>query len=317
MPIAASSGGTAATVAACLLAWLLWMVAPADAATLSPFSLTEAAPGDFVRVGDCAEATAANQDGIANIGFIVGRNAVAVIDPGGSLADGKRLRASIRAMTGLPIRYVIMTHDHPDHVFGGMAFLPDHPVFVGHWRLPAALAGRAAYDHARLAAVLGEAATGDPVPPTLLVQDSRVLDLGGRTLELQAYQAAHTDTDLTILDRATNTLWAGDLLFVGRVPALDGSLTGWLHALDRLAAIPAARAIPGHGPAAVPWPAGAADERRYLTILLHDVRAAIAAGQDIDAAVLTAAHSERAKWALFDAYNGRNVTEAYKELQWE
>ena len=275
------------------------------------------APGDFVRVGDCAEATPANLDGIANTGFIVGTTGVAVIDPGGSLADGQRLRAAILAHTSLPIRYVIMTHDHPDHVFGGGAFAGDHPVFVGHWRLEAGMVARRDYDHRRLADVLGDAATGEPVMPTRRVRDHISLDLGNRVLELTAWPTAHTSDDVTVLDRATSTLWTGDLLFIGRVPALDGSLTGWLGALEHLASMQAARAVPGHGPASVPWPAGATDERRYLTVLARDVRAAIAAGREIGPTIAQAAAGERGKWALFDDYNGRNATEAYKELQWE
>lgn len=295
------------------MAALLALVGSAHAA---PAAITQVAPGIFVRVGACAEATALNQDAIANTSFVIGAKSVAVIDPGGSLADGESLRKAIRARTTLPIGYVILTHAHPDHVFGGAAFLPDHPVFAGHWRLPAALATRAAYDHARLAAVLGEASTGLPVPPTLLVHDTATIDLGGRVLTLQAFPSAHSTTDLTVLDSATATLFTGDLLFVGRVPALDGSLAGWLAALDKLSALPATRAVPGHGPAAVPWPTGASAERRYLTILQRDLRAAIAKGQDIDEAATQAAGSEHSHWSLFDAYNGHNATVAYKELQW-
>jgi quinoprotein relay system zinc metallohydrolase 2 len=298
------------------LACEAFLCAPAGANPM-PFDMVQAAPGDFVRVGACDEATAANLDGIANIGFIVGHDGVAVIDPGGSLADGNRLRATIQADTKLPIRYVIMTHAHPDHVFGGAAFLPDHPVYVGHWRLPAALANRATYDHARLAGLLGAAQTGMPVAPTLLVHDTLALDLGGRILRLQAIPPAHTDTDLAVLDTGSGTLWAGDLLFVGRVPALDGSVTGWLKALAVLGAMPASRAIPGHGPAIVPWPAGAADEKRYLEALVKDIRADLAAGEPIDKIAATAGTSERQLWALFDSYNGHNVIVATKELQWE
>jgi quinoprotein relay system zinc metallohydrolase 2 len=296
---------------------LPWLAFSASAAGMPGFTLVEVAPGDFVRVGVCDEATAQNLDGIANTGFIVGQDGVAVIDPGGSLADGQRLRASLRAVTSLPVRYVIMTHAHPDHVFGGQAFLRDHPVFVGHWRPPAALANRQSYDHARLAAILGETATGNPIAPTVLVHGAQTLDLGGRSLTLTAYGVAHTDTDLTVLDGSTATLWAGDLLFVGRVPSLDGSVTGWLTTLDSMAASKAARAVPGHGPASVPWPQGQADERRYLSVLAHDVRRAVAAGKDIDVVPAEAAQSERGSWALFDAYNGHNVTVAYKELQWD
>ena len=277
----------------------------------------EVAPGDYVRVGATAEATAANADGIANIGFIVGTQAVAVIDPGGSLADGEALRAAILQRTKLPIRFVIMTHAHPDHVFGGEAFLADHPVYAGHFMLPGALAARGEYDRKRLADVLGDAATGKPVAPSMLVKDTAKIDLGGRVLVLQAWPSAHTDTDLTILDTASSTLWTGDLLFVDRVPALDGSLKGWLAALGGLEKIVAARAVPGHGPASVAWPAGDTAEKSYLQLLQHDVRADIAKGRDITATVSDAGAAQRGQWALFDAYNGRNVTEAYKELQWE
>ncbi len=287
------------------------------AATQLPASVIQVAPGDFVRQGACAEASSDNQDGIANIAFVVGTEAVAVIDPGGSLQDGNRLRAAIRATTGLPIRFVIMTHGHPDHVFGATAFVADNPIFVGHWQLPGILASRATHDHHMLEASLGTAVTGAAVPPTLLVHDRLTLDLGSRTLTLQAYPSAHTDADITVFDQATATLFAGDLLFSGRVPALDGSLGGWLRALDRLEKQPALRVVPGHGPAALPWPQGAADEHRYLLTLDRDVRRAIAAGQDVDTVSTTAAAAERPHWQLFDAYNGRNALEAYKELQWE
>ncbi len=301
----------------CLAAALVCHCPAADAATQLAAVVTQVAPGDYVRRGVCAEASPENQDGIANLGFVVGTQSVAVIDPGGSLQDGRRLRAAIRAITGLPIRFVIMTHSHPDHVFGATAFLPDHPVFVSHWLLPGLLASRAAHDRRALQEATGEAETGAAVAPTLLVRDRLTLDLGGRVLTLQAFGSAHTDSDLTVFDQATATLFAGDLLFSGRVPALDGSLRGWLRVLDGLEKQPAARAVPGHGPEAVPWPPGAADERRYLSTLERDVRRAIAAGQDIETVSASAAAAERPRWQLFDAYNGRNAIEAYRELQWE
>jgi quinoprotein relay system zinc metallohydrolase 2 len=296
----------------------IWLTAcaPAFAAPL-PFAMTEAAPGIFVRPGLDQDATAENDDAIANIGFIVGPDAVAVIDPGGSLGDGERLRATIQAKTDRPIRYVVMTHGHPDHIFGGSAFLPDHPIYVGHARLAGMLVERGKYYRRRLVEILGADRAGDYVMPTLLVGDQARIDLGGRVLDLQAHAAAHTDNDLTILDRQTGTLWAGDLLFVDRVPAIDGSLTGWLKELDALAALPATRAVPGHGPPVVPWPEAAADEQRYFTTLATEIRALIAKGGDIETAVATIGLGERGKWRLFDDYNGRNVTIAFKELEWE
>src|SRR5439155_23995183 len=94
--------------------------------------VTEIASGIFVHNGVHEEASAENEDAIANIGFIIGDEAVAVIDPGGSFAEGSALRAAIRAQTDRPIRYVILTHVHPDHIFGAAAFRDDRPDFVGH-----------------------------------------------------------------------------------------------------------------------------------------------------------------------------------------
>ncbi len=283
----------------------------------SPFHMHEVAPGIHVRQGVCEDATVRNQDAIANIGFIVGDEAVAVVDPGGSRADGEALRAAIRAVTDKPIRFVVESHVHPDHIFGAIAFAADRPVFVAHARAVGAMAERGAYYRRRLDEILGPDEAGDYAIPTMPVADTASIDLGRRVLALQAHRPAHTDNDLSVFDARTATLWAADLLFVDRIPVIDGSLIGWLAELQRLKLVPAARAVPGHGPPSVPWPAGAADEERYLSMLAHDIRALIAAGGDIEAAVQTVGLGERGRWCLFDDYNGRNVTAAFKELEWE
>ncbi len=278
----------------------------------------EVAPGIFVLPGLDEDASADNLDALANTGFVVGREAVAVIDPGGSLAHGRLLRRAIEVATPLPIRYLVLTHVHPDHLMGAAAFADCGAAVVGHARLPAALAQRGEFYRRMLDREMGAAAAGSgALAPTRLVEDRLDLDLGGRVLALRAHAPAHTDHDLSVLDATTGTLWAGDLLFVGRIPSLDGSLAGWLHELDALRAVPAARAVPGHGPPAVPWPAAAADLTRYLLALRDGTRAAIAAGIGIAEAPSRVATDEATRWRLADAYHGRNVTAAYRELEWE
>ncbi|SEP21897.1 quinoprotein relay system zinc metallohydrolase 2 [Methylobacterium sp. ap11] len=290
----------------------------ADApAAVTALPMQEVAPGIFVYEAPYALAGRRNDGAIANVGFVIGRDAVAVIDTGGSLRAGQRLLAALRQRTALPVRYVVNTHVHPDHVLGNAAFAGEGTTFVGHAALPDALAARAQdYLKANADLVGPDFAGTRIVPPTLLVSTSLDLDLGGRALHLEAWPTAHTNSDLTVRDRETDTWFLGDLLFVGHVPALDGRLSGWIGVLRRLRAEPAARVVPGHGPASVAWPAAAGPIDRYLAVLESQVRAMVRDGAPIDQAG-KAARAEAQNWSLFDDFNARNATTAYQELEWE
>jgi glyoxylase-like metal-dependent hydrolase (beta-lactamase superfamily II) len=154
------------------------------------------------------------------------------------------------------------------------------------------------------------------IPPTELVDGELTLDLGGRSLLLRTWPVAHSDSDLTVLDQASGTLFGGDLVFLEHIPVVDGSIRGWLSTLDQLAKVPAQRVVPGHGPVSN-WPAALADERRYLEKLAEDIRALIARGAPLAVAAQTAGASERSRWKLFDDYNARNATAVFSELEWE
>jgi quinoprotein relay system zinc metallohydrolase 2 len=285
----------------------------------APLAVKEVADGVFVHAPPVALASRGNRGDIANLGIVIGDEAVAVIDTGASVALGRALHAAIKATTGKPVRYVVNTHMHPDHVLGNGAFLGDGVVFAAHKNMPRALASRRDAYVASGKDQIGEDPLGesDPVMPTLLVETEMTIDLGGRRLLLKAWPAAHTDNDLTVLDERSGTLFAGDLLFDRHLPVVDGSLVGWLKIAEQLKAVPARQVVPGHGAAVLPWPRALEPQQRYLDTLARDVRAAIKAGVPIGEASKTAGRSERGNWDLFDDFNARNATAAYGELEWE
>ena len=277
----------------------------------------EIADGVYVHHGIHEDLDQGYHGDIANVGFIIGSKGVAVIDTGGSLKIGKQLRESIRQVTSLPVLYVINTHVHPDHIFGNAAFTKDKPDFVGHTKLGNAMELRKEAYMRSTQSWLGEGFAGSEiVKPTLPVDKTLELDLGGRALRLQAYPVAHTNTDITVLDSKTGTLWTGDLVFAERTPSIDGDIKGWLKVIQDIKSVPATKVVPGHGPV-MDGPGATTDVERYLSTLLNDVRNSIKTGGTMEKAMETAAASEKGKWQLFDIVNRRNVNLIYPELEWE
>ena len=282
-------------------------------------SVTEIAPGVFVHQGRHELQSPENRGDMSNAGFVIGNDAVAVIDTLGSAQVGRELRAAIKVITDRPIRYVINTHMHPDHMFGNAAFKEDNPQFVGHHKLRRGLEARSQSYMASNKAMIGEDAFAgsEIIVPTLNVEETLSLDLGGRSLVCEAQKTAHTDNDLIITDSKTDTAFFGDLLFSGHIPTLDGSLRGWLSLIEQLEGRKVARVVPGHGPHAMQLPGAIIPEKQYWSVVASDVRKFIKDGKDLMEATKAAGQSERPNWQMFDQYHVRNVTAAFAELEWE
>ncbi len=174
--------------------------------TNQEFNLTEIAKNNYVHTGNHASIEGIGNDDIANIGFIVGNNCVAVIDTGGSIKTGEKLKNTIRKITKKPICYVINTHVHFDHILGNKAFLEENPNFVGHKDLAEAINRNRDFFLTQFKNNLGpKAKASDVIGPNILIEESTRLELGGRTLTLIPFSISHSYNDLIVIDNKTKT----------------------------------------------------------------------------------------------------------------
>ena len=280
----------------------------------------EVAPGVFAHLAAISDATPENIGDVGNAGFVIGDTAIAMVDSGGSAHVGEALYRAVRAQSDLPISHVILTHMHPDHVLGASVFRNAGAQVVGHASLERALIDRAQTYLDNFGRLIGapQFIGTQVVLPDLIVADEMTLDLGGRTLLLQAWPTSHTGADLTVGDTSTRTLFTGDLVFAIHTPALDGSILGWRAVLDDMKGLGTYdRIVPGHGGPVLDWPGGAEALDTYIDVLIDDTRAAIARGDSLAEAVEVVGAEQADQWELFELFNPRNATVAYTELEWE
>lgn len=279
------------------------------------YHVREIAHGIYLHQGVHQEMSLANRGDISNAGFIVGSRSVAVIDPGGSEAVAKALKAAIARTTNLPVSHVVLSHFHPDHVAGAAVFSTVETI-VSHHHYPRAVAQRAAFYLPRLSELSGRSPATAFIAPTLLVDESIDIDLGQRPLRVVAHPVAHTDNDLAVFDITTKTLWASDLVFVDRLPSLDGSLTGWLEVLEKWSSKTLSLVVPGHGKPGT-WDDTAGPQIRYLKALRDSVRGALAEGLRLSEVLRPGAIPVTGSWELIEQQHPANITKAYTELEWE
>lgn len=308
--------------------WVLLLLAWANGAALAnsvnsassasnALDMVEIRPGVYVHSGEHADIDEHNLGDIANIGFFVGSQSVAVIDAGASPAIAQALQASVVSVTDLPISHVILTHFHPDHALGVSAF-PDSVQVVAHENYPRSVLQRGTFYLDRYIDLLGlEPEALDPPDLLITIGETITIELGERPLELTAHPVSHSDNDLSVFDPSEQVLWASDLVFEARMPSLDGSISGWLSTLDELERrFAGSLVVPGHGePGSLE--STIALQRHYLVTILGEIRAGIALNTPLSVAVEQIGSEFEEQWKLFDLHHKGNVSKAWSELEWE
>jgi cyclase len=277
-----------------------------------PFTLTQIGPNVWAAIPNTKAAAPA----WANAGFVIGDDGVAVIDTFESDATATQLLTAIRARTKLPVRFVVNTHYHLDHV-GGNGVFADAGAMV--------VAQRHVRDwiHSENLRLLGPEITPEQkaltqafVAPTLGYDESLNLYLGSRRIQVRSLPG-HTGGDSIVLIPDSKIVFGGDLLFHNMLPTLiDASTQAWIETLHLLLTQHADDTfVPGHGE--VGHRQDVAAFRDYLVMLRRLVSEAVAQGQAGDAvaaSVMPALKEKYGHMEFFDGIAKQNVIETYDEL---
>ncbi len=305
-----------------LLRWcagLAGLLASAAALAAQPLLAQRVSDTTWFVQGEAALGSAANRNFISNAGFVVTPQGVVVVDALGAPALAEELIAAIRQVTPLPIRYVIVTHYHADHVYGLQAFQALGATVI-------AQAGGRAYlnsDTAQLRLV----ASRDElfpwvdehtrlVPADRWLQADTVLELGGEVFHLQHAGPAHTPEDLVVFAEHAGVLFAGDLVFRGRIPFVgQADSRQWIAALGRLIDLQPHTVVPGHGPVSTEPVADLRLTRDYLVHLRQTMAEAAANLEPFDEAYARADWSRFDQLPLFRVANRMNAYNTYLLLE--
>jgi len=264
--------------------------------------------GGLVRLTPRAWAWVARHERSSNGALFVGDTAALVVDPGLTPGTAREFLAAVHAVTAIPVRYVVLTHWHPDHALGVACLTPRpfrvlaHPLnrrrfAEGGARALASLRAAATEEKER-----SELAACRLVLPDETVAQRRFIDLGGYTVEVRHLGPAHTEGDLVVWSPADAVLAAGDIFMRDASPSMgEGSITGWIAALDTLLALAPRHAIPGHFA-----PGSAKDLRRfreYLNAQLTGVETELAAGVPPDSVPVRLRFPEFADFGQYPQYD--------------
>ncbi|WP_231512445.1 MBL fold metallo-hydrolase [Paucibacter sp. KBW04] len=282
-------------------------------------NLQSVAPNIWFVQGEAAVGSSANRNFISNAGFVITPEGVVVIDALGSPALAQELIDAIRRLTAQPIRYVIVTHYHADHIYGLQAFKALGATVI-------AQQGGKQYLNSETASLRLSASREELFPwideNTRLVPADRwlaqdgSLELGGERFHIQHLGPAHTHEDLVVQVEKAGVVFAGDLVFRGRIPFVGQADSGqWIAALERLIEIKPRVLVPGHGALSSDPLADLQLTRDYLRYLRQTMAAAAAELEPFEQAYARVDWSRFEHLPLFRAANRMNAYNIYLALE--
>lgn len=287
-------------------------LAAAAGAGAQPVQAVQVAPQVWMVQGESALGSSANRNFISNAAFVVTPDGVVVIDALGSPALAEELLAQIRRVTPQPVKHVIVTHYHADHIYGLQVLKAAGAEVIAQARADEYLQSDTA--QLRLKASRDELFPWVDDHTRLVAPDRRVAELstltvGGMRFEIGHAGPAHTPEDLAVWLPEARVLFVGDLVFRGRIPFVGLADSGaWVQALDRLLAYDARLIVPGHGPVS----AHAREDLQLTRDYLVHLRQAMAkAAQELEPFDEAYARTDWSRFEALPLFRAANRINAY------
>ncbi|HUR94956.1 MAG TPA: MBL fold metallo-hydrolase [Gemmatimonadales bacterium] len=296
----------------------LLVLAPTGRDTLPHPSFTprRVADGVYAVLGD----TGRGSEGRSNAGFIVTREGVVVIDALASPAQGDSLLRAIRQVTPRPVRWLVLTHHHPDHHFGAIVFKragaqviahPDRRVLANEGGEDALVA-----DWVRVVGLDAMRGFEFADVPDRPVTRSDTLHLGGKAIVIAAAGGGHSAGDLLVWLPRERVLFAGDLLVEDAVTmVVDGSAPALLRGLDQIDRLGARVVVPGHGSIPSRPRELVARTRAYISGLATDMRALVERGVPMQRALKSMPPPDENRPVSLNSRRRRNAARVYVQAE--
>ncbi len=289
-----------------------------DAIELTPIQVGE---HSWYFQGESGAASAANKGFMSNAGFVITNDQVIVWDGLGTPALGQAMVEAIRKLTPLPIKLVIASHYHADHIYGLQAFKALGAQIWAHENAHRYLSSDVAVNRlAQRREALFPWVNEDThlVPPDRTLEAGESFSRGGIDFRLIDAHGSHAPDDMMLLVVNDGVLYSGDLFFDGRVPFVgDANTRHWLKALDNMLDSHPKVVVPGHGHASKTPQNGITLTRDYLVDLRQQMGAAVAELTDFETAYAAADWSRWRKLPAFEAANRLNAYGVYLQMEQE
>ncbi len=272
----------------------------------------QVSPHGWAVLGEAGMASAQNKGFMSNAGFVVTSDGVVVFDALGTPVLGRALVAAIAKITPQPIRRVIVSHYHADHVYGLQALKAAGADIWAHRK-------GGLYFTSGVAEERLKQRRTDLFPwvdektvvsrPDLWLDGDTSFRMGGLTFRLIYAEGAHSPEDLMLYVEEDRLLYAGDLIFAGRVPFVgNADSKGWLRAMDKMIALRPVMVVPGHGPVSRDVERDLTLTRDYLTYLRATMGRAVNDLTPFDDAY---AATDWSRWKGLPAFEQANRQNAY------